>query len=258
MTTQIPFLALPGENPFLEDSPRRRVERLDTFETLTGLARERTLSAPPVRIPIPVRLKTDPRWAGVTPAALRNPLFWLPDATAYRRPDESNTTWAIRVMLDIEESGLYDRDTGLWTDVIGGIITDSEIAAWQAGENNAVSHTNLNGTITGSLAEAADELASVLVPAQWALTARSILSELRTARAAGIPEQDSIDTWARYAAYDLRELSADPDLGVSPSDLLSAIAGSDTDPGKRYETMIAVLTQVEGDYSPYLDGFLHR
>lgn len=200
------FLLEPGEQLLLTTSAIGLMERFDEFNAHSGLAPEAILSDPLCATPLPVfELDADgtlARPATANPAFMWHPLMWLPATTALRyrlnitedggeTRVEDDHEWAIRVALELQSSPLYDVETGTWLDILAlhGLDSDlpevqGRIAAWLAGADDPILDTvNLDGILfpTGDhdwSIGAAQELARVLIPAQWCYTAQSLLDSL--------------------------------------------------------------------------------
>ncbi|GAB3176156.1 hypothetical protein GCM10027059_50590 [Myceligenerans halotolerans] len=146
----------PGESLLLPRSALDVALRSTDFVKATGLSPEGVLCTPHVAAPLP-RYDAEgyfPARDAVVPAALWHPLFWLPPEVAGRyvlelddgatmvEPDE---IWALRLVLQLSVSGLYDVASGTWTDVLAGHGLDTaddrslaRLRQWQSGRNDDV------------------------------------------------------------------------------------------------------------------------
>jgi len=148
-----------------------------------------------VLVPLPIYTDSPGRqFAHVAPEMLWHPLFWLPSRCAGRYQlmsvdgedlgPEDEDAWAVRVVLEMSVSGLYDAATGTWLDVLAraGIDVDdpvdvARIEAWQAGERDIVLDAidlspdlDMPDDPDWALGTA-QALMDDLTPASWALTA---------------------------------------------------------------------------------------
>lgn len=200
------FLLEPTESLLLSRSALAVAERFDEMTTASGLDPEEIFSDPLCATPLPIYRKNDngtlQRFTTANPEFLWHPIMWLPRDTALRfqvqEPGEgveprieTDHEWAIRVSLELAALGLYTSADGGWLDVLafhGLDITNpvdfARIVAWQAGGADPVlDDINLADLADeGDDAEwafrAAQDLVGVLAPAQWHLTAASLLTLL--------------------------------------------------------------------------------
>ena len=281
----------------LSPSPTEQLERFSTFSDDTGVPDEQILSVPVVPVPLPVLLRNDdtseiPRWSGVNPEMMWLPLFWLPERVAlryrYRVVDaevggtdedsevESDETWAIRVMLELQASGLYDGTDGTWLDVLAyyGLDADNpvdqaRVAAWLEGDSDDVLDSidltplfEIEGQEEDWALVAARELSEVFVPAQWALSAIRLHADIvEQVEARGDTDEvrrDVLRTFGRLCANDLRSVPEDPETGISIGELLTEIADQADEPTSDsaylMDTLQLMLKQTANDYDPYLVG----
>lgn len=145
-----------GESLLLPASALDVALRNTDFIRATELAPDQVLCTPHVAVPVP-RYDVDgriPSRASINPPELWHPLFWLPLAVAGRyvleeedgaTTIESDELWAVRVALQLSVSGLYDVESGTWSDVLaahGLNVTDDVVLArirrWQSGEHDDV------------------------------------------------------------------------------------------------------------------------
>lgn len=155
------FPTHPGEPLLLPRSTVELAVRQQMWTEATGLDPADQVVTPLVSVPIPLYLalpgpepaagQYDRRrsFPDVPAAVMWHPLLWLPPRLAgrYRFSDhdggifvESDEEWAVRVALEVSESGLYDTDSGTWLDVLSLVGLDASddvdlarIEAWQAG-----------------------------------------------------------------------------------------------------------------------------
>lgn len=160
-TRRHPFPTNAGEPLLLPRSTVEMAMRQQVWTDATRLDRADQVVTPLVSVPLPLYLalagpepaagEYDRRRAfpKVAAAVLWHPLFWLPPRLAGRyrfaTPDggvfvESDEEWAVRIALEVSQSGLYDEETGTWLDVMSTVgldVTDpvdvARIEAWQAG-----------------------------------------------------------------------------------------------------------------------------
>lgn len=234
-------------------------ERLTDFVNETGIAPEDIVADPVTALPLPIHARGK-RFDSVEPEALWNPLFWLPEDIALRirirendtsepRP-ETDPEWAIRVALEIAESGLYTPDEG-WLDVFAlyGINTDDPIdleaiQAWQAGlPEERLDAINLRDHVTFTAEHAAfhnaQELYPLLMSAQWAFTASSLLVAVEA-------DPKAVATYAALAAEMLSSEPSDaPDQLQDASDQIAA-GGSLADLGPK---VVAALNEILAKYA---------
>lgn len=291
------FLAEPGEKPILTTDPVEYIDRFERFLEATGIAPERLLSTPLVNIPLPVATKTEDgtvsRWAGINPAMMWLPLFWLPAHLAlryrYRTIDaatggdandietESDEVWAMRVMLELTYSGLYSPEDGTWVDVlalydldISNPVDQARVQMWLAGASDEVLDSiDLSERIVHAenpewALESARQLADVAVPAQWSLSARGITvaisQQLEFSGDTDTERRKLISVMGDVARNALSTLPPDPDSGVLVTDVLEALSDqarrSDADSSYLMDSLLQLLAGVSDDYSVYVDAVL--
>lgn len=100
-----------------------------------------------------------------------HPLLWLTREQATRFPDESDDAFALRIIIECEQRGMYNADTGLWFGVHGvwqhlsGMTTlefAERVRAWHDGgdDNDLERHTGLDVI--------PPDAAGVVTPFDWA------------------------------------------------------------------------------------------
>lgn len=192
-----PFLLEAGEQLVLSADALTAAARLAEFTEASGLEPEHVVSDPVVATPLPITVKGQ-RFSEVNPELLWLPLFWLPEDIALRfqiREEgsdeprvETDTEWALRVALELQAAGLYTAENG-WVDILamfGLDIADpvdlARVEAWQAGDPDVTLDTiDITGLFAGEDEWAFHEAAALLpvaLPAQFALTAASLLNAL--------------------------------------------------------------------------------
>jgi len=192
------FLLEEGEQILVTRDALVSAERLIEFINETGMQPEDIVTDPVVAFPVPVHARGK-RFDNVEPEALWNPLFWLPEDIALRiriretdssepRP-ETDAEWAIRIALEVADSGLYTPGEG-WLDVFAlyGINPDDPtdleaIQAWQAGlPEERLDAIDLRNHVQFSedheAFHIAQELYPLLMSAQWAFTASSLIAAI--------------------------------------------------------------------------------
>lgn len=129
-------------------------ERSEAFTEMTGITGDDLVLSRFVNTPIPLYPSEWPaqrnRWLGVRASAMTSPLMWLHDELACRYVDpddgtlESDDAWALRVVFELEQRGLFDPETGEWEDVLwanGFDIDDPDVEfrveQWLAGADDA-------------------------------------------------------------------------------------------------------------------------
>lgn len=289
------FLAGPGDLPLLTADP---IEHLEGFEHLieaTGIDPGRVLATPVVRFPLPVPRKAEDgtleRWVGIDPKMMWLPLFWLPPHLALRYQYrvinaetggtsddleiESDEVWAIRVMLELLYSGMYDPATGTWADVLSfyGLDVDSpvdqaRVELWLDGYPDEVldsidltAHIRHDEDPEWAL-KAARDLADTLVPAQWSLTASGLLLAAGNHLAyKGNTDQERrsmVSVLGSVAVHELSTLPAD-ESGVTVSDLIEAIViaiqAPENDSEQLSEDFLQALAEVSEDFEPYVQAY---
>lgn len=152
------MLMEPGEPLLVAGSPFEAITRLEQWVDFTGMPVDHVMFNPLVNVPLPVYPKTWPdgrrRWAGIDPRAMWHPLLWLPDRVANRWPvqlldadgapsettREDADTWAVRVALELDASGIYDQESGTWLDVLAlagldadNVVDMARVEEWLAG-----------------------------------------------------------------------------------------------------------------------------
>lgn len=289
------FLNEPGENLLLTSDPIEYIRRFDEFIDQSRLPPEKVLATPLSAVPLPVAAKTSgghaERWAGANPAFMWHPLMWLPPHLAlryrYRLIDEeqggtvedtaieSDTTWTIRVALELVHAGLYNPEDGTWLDVLAyyGIDADNpvdqaRVEAWLRGGADVTldgidltSMIAVHGDEEWALRVAAD-LAEVLVPAQWSLIAAGIIeavrSQLEQVGDADDRQRALISVMGQVAAQALHDVPADPETGIDYIDLIGVITeeaqSPDADLFYLMNTFLEAVSEVAADYLPSLQA----
>lgn len=290
------LLTGPGESFLLTTDPIEHYDRFDRFIEMTGLPESQVLSSPAVRFPIPVPLRGEDglirRWEGVNPSAMWVPLFWMPERLAMRYrysviPDEqggteddyeieSDDVWAMRVMLELTNAGLFNPVDGTWADVLSAYGLDADntqdqarIHAWLSGGTDPILDSiDLHEAILHTedpewALKAALELSEVIIPAQWSLTATGLLL---SAQLYMQDEGDAASTERRRAmvkalgsaaANDFRSMPPTDDLPTY-TDYFHAIVreadrdGADID--ELTEGFLAALAEISDDFQPQVDA----
>lgn len=199
------FILDDGEELLLSRSAVGVADRFDEFLRTTGLEGDDVFSHPLLATPLPIYRKGSDgelqRFAAVSPAIIWHPVFWLPATLALRyqvqeadgeQRVETDAEWAVRVGLELQAAALYDAHSGGWLDILALHGVDIEnpvdyarVEAWLAGNADET----LDGIDLGELTEnpepdwafqPAAELLAALEPAQWSVTAASLLETLTT------------------------------------------------------------------------------
>ena len=203
--TRREFLLDPGEKLLFSRSALPILERFSAFLDASGLDAGEVLSHPLCTIPLPVARRTADskvaRFAGAHPTFLWHPLMWLPADTALRysvrdAPGqdaprvETDAEWAVRVSLQLGESGLYDSANGGWLDVMalhGFDIDDPAVlvraSAWLHGTpDRGFDRISIDDVIGPDSAQwafhAAQELTRELEPAQFEVLAEDLIAQI--------------------------------------------------------------------------------
>lgn len=253
------FLLESGEQLLVTRDALIAAERLTDFVTESGIAPELTVADPVTAVPLPVHTRGQ-RFDDVNPTALWNPLFWLPESLALRvrirendtaepRP-ETDAEWAIRIALELASSGLYDPATG-WVDVFALYSIDPDnpddleaIQAWQAGlPEERLDVIDLSKHVTFSANNeafhSAQEMYPLLMSAQWAYTASSLLVAVET-------DGENVGLYAALGAEMLSAEPSDaPDMLLMASDAIAAGA----DIGTELAKVVTALTSVTAEYA---------
>lgn len=202
-----PFLTSPGEPLVLgQQSPVLAAIRFGKFNELTGLDASDTTSSPLVGIPLPRYRRTPEgprRWLTTRPEAMWHPLMWLPSRlaglVALRTNEEGRVleaedadSWAVRVCLEMEASGLYNQEDGTWIDCLAlvGIDIDTEegvqrVRDWlHGGPDEALDNLSLTEHLDIGDESWAFRATSEWMPslqcAAWAMSAESLLDTVET------------------------------------------------------------------------------
>lgn len=192
-----PFLLETGEQLLLSPNVLDSAARFVQFVEQSGLDAGDVVSDPIVAVPLPVYYQGG-RFSGVTPDLMWLPLFWLPESIGLRfqviedegqEPRaETDVEWAVRVALELQAANLYSAENG-WVDVLALFGLDIEnpvdiarIEAWQRGSaDQTLDAIDITAMFAGeqewAFREAAD-LLPIAQPAQFALTAASLLNAL--------------------------------------------------------------------------------
>jgi hypothetical protein len=162
MTERRPFLLDAGESLLVLRDPLRALVKHVATARATGLNQVALTASRLSEVPIPVNggRCADRRRDGVRAEAMWWPLLWLPERLtrrvnyqvvggdlwvvdpnglfdgeprAVRDPiagypvhRETTDSWVVRVLLEMEISGLYDTDSGTWSDVLALVGLDVE------------------------------------------------------------------------------------------------------------------------------------
>ena len=265
------FLLKAGEELLLSHSALAVAERFDRMAAASGLDPEDIFSDPLCATPLPIYRKDDGggvrRFAAANPEFLWHPVMWLPRDTALRfqvrEPGEgteprieTDHEWAIRVSLLLAAWGLYRSDDGGWLDVlalhgldIANPVDYARVVAWQAGGADPI----LDGIDLAELADdgddqewafrAAQDLVGVLAPAQWQLSATSLLAFLDDDDSPGVATVASELAW---------EMLADADAGIEARliGIHGQVAAGDPDGTARLRELLA---EVAAEYQWAVD-----
>lgn len=254
-----PFILDEGEQLLVTRDPLVAAARLIEFVTETGVEPELLVADPVTTLPIPMHFRGK-GFDEVHPYALWNPLFWLPEEVALRvRIRENDTSeprtetdaeWAIRIAIELGTSGLYAPEEG-WLDVFAlhGINVDDPadleaIQAWQAGlpdeRLDAIDlRQHVSFTTDNEAFHAAQELAPVVLAAQWGYTATGLLVAIEA-------DPDSISTYAALAA---EMLSAEPSEAYETLEEARTDIEAGGDLASNRERIKSALDQVVIDYA---------
>lgn len=254
-----PFILNEGDQLLVTRDAIVAANRLSEFVETTGLAPEMLVADPVSALPLPIHARGK-RFDDVHPHALWHPLFWLPEDIALRvriresdtaepRP-ETDAEWAIRLCIEVGTSGLYDPEEG-WLDIFAlyGIDVDDPadleaIQAWQAGlPEPRLDAIDLRAHVTftedNDAFQSAQELYPLMMAAQWAYTASSLLVAVEA-------DPSSVSLFAALGADMLSAEPSDaPDTLQASHEALTA-GGDVHEHGSRITT---ALNQVITDYS---------
>lgn len=198
------FLPEPGEELLLSQSAQAVLSRFDRFLEASGLDGADVLSEPLCTTPLPVARKGPGgkplRWHNANPGFLWHPLMWLPEEAALRfeirdTPGgdphvETDAEWAVRISLQLRESGLYDSANGGWLDILalhGLDIEDDAVRQraqnWLDGEADVIlDEVDLDDVIGADSAHwallAAQDLTASLQPVQVQYLASDLFAML--------------------------------------------------------------------------------
>lgn len=99
--------------------PLEHVNIWNDFCADMGLSGDMVVSS--VMCPVPIPAYPVPRQRpGAKASMLWHPFLWLPPHMTVRRDEdeaEDRDLWALRIALEAEETGLYDKNSGTWFDV---------------------------------------------------------------------------------------------------------------------------------------------
>lgn len=160
-----PFLLGPGQPLVAAGDPIQSILDYQSSITAIGIPAEHMVASRMAAIAVPENSGRPPdrsgrRYPGTRPEAMWFPLLWLPQRLATRsrfqivdgevfaidrsltgpnilsKPaagfevyTETQDLWVVRVALEMEESGVYDTETGTWFDVLAhvGIDIDNHV-----------------------------------------------------------------------------------------------------------------------------------
>lgn len=116
----------PGRSIVMSLIPIEHVLIWDGFCGDTGLTGGQVISS--IMCPVPVPVYPMPKSRPTAKASmLWHPLLWLPPHMAVRRDEDEagdHDLYILRLALEIEETGLYDRESGTWLDVCSAVGID--------------------------------------------------------------------------------------------------------------------------------------
>lgn len=249
-----PFLLEPGESPLLMSSALDVMVRRREFRDASGIPEESIYSDPVSAMPLPIYPPRFPdgrrRWEGVRPEFMWHPLMWLPYNLQahfadgdYTEPDD---VWAVRVLVELADAGLYDAETGTWLDVLStvGIDVDNEmdvarVEEWLGGAGDpdldSIDLTTRFDLVDPAWAwrHVSDDIAT-LRAAEWGLLGWDFLNlagSLREGLAAGeavLPIAKRVSTLCWMGAWMLEEALAEPEFEeIVPGSWDTLLKGAD-------------------------------
>ncbi|MHA3724231.1 hypothetical protein ACXR2T_10165 [Leucobacter sp. HY1910] len=201
MPARVQYLTGPGDDLLLTEDLDELVQRVGKFITDSVLPHDDIAVHPVVSIPLPVTAQRDGarKRLRYDPSLAWHPLFWLPLPVGLRlrvqetdepqlRP-ETTAEWAVRVLVQVEEAGLYDSSTGTWLDVLATVGLDrndhavhERVHAWQRGAPDAaLDRIDLSDRFISSSSDIAAQVIPQihdLLHAQWLNTSRTINAQL--------------------------------------------------------------------------------
>lgn len=221
-------LTNPGTGLVLSESILAQPTDASRWSDETGLAPTESHLSPVIGHPVP-RYELIPdgwlRWPSLLPSAMWHPLMWLPEALRTPRTIvdsvgfsrvETSDEWALRVLLAMTESGLYDTETGEWADILAAVGVDartpeglSRVQAWLDGDDDAtLDGVDLSEMLADHVESAtltAEEIVAQvegLTHAAYALAANEALTVIASIAAFEASDQPSALRWlfARLAA----------------------------------------------------------
>ena len=282
------FLLEPGEELLLSSSAITVASRFDEFVTASGLEPDKVLGDPLCATPIPVYEKDErghiKRFANADPSFMWHPLMWLPANSALRYQMrisedsqelrlESDHEWAIRIALELRAAGLYNPVTGEWLDILSvhGIDIDNpvdyaRVEAWLAGTaDEALDAVDLTDVIMPDPDNdwsllASQELTQVFVPAQWTLTASSLLDTLNV-QGSALTDADDKKRLNRVVCELAIEMLGDvPVVDVDTDstedqflDVFDAMEEADHDVAAATAALVTALTSIRDDFAIALE-----
>lgn len=285
----------PEEKLLLTSDPLAFVTRFDEFIDTSGLPPERVLATPLIATPLPVATVGEDsklaRWEGANASFMWHPLMWLPPHLALRYryriiddtdggTDEDTETepddiWAIRVALELVYSGLYNPDDGTWLDVLafhgldtGNPVDLARVEAWLEGASDEILDSiDLTSIVVNDdnpewALRSAKDLSDTLIPAQWALTAATIIDTVENVREHAGDDGDAgmLNVFTQVAAQSLRAVPADPETGIDSIDMIGVLREEfhepDSDPAALLDAFVDLLRAVVSDYRPYLEAVM--
>lgn len=289
------FLNEPDEKLILTSDPLAFVTRFDEFIDASGLPPERVLATPLISTPLPVASASEngtvAHWEEARASFMWHPLMWLPPHLALRyryrviddaeggTDDDTETEpddiWVIRVALELAYSGLYNPDDGTWLDILAFNGLDIEnpvdlarVEAWLDGTpDETLDRIDLTNIVVNDdnpewALQSAKDLSDTLVPAQWALTAATIIDTVESVRKNGEGGGDSgmLNVFTQVAAQALRAVPADPETGIDSIDMIGVLREEsreqEANPSALLDSFIELLQAVVNDYHPYLEAVM--
>lgn len=264
MTSRVEYLTSPGEGVVLTDDLETFIERVDQFLEESGLPPEDVVVNPVVSIPMPLTAQHNGERKRLTfrPELAWFPMFWLPLSIGLRfsvqeRENgplrvESDAEWAVRVISQMADAGLFDPESGTWIDALETVGLDrndpevhARVMRWQNGADDPdLDRIDLGSRFNGTGEESAAYTimrAHDFQHAQWAITAKQILAHAeRLEQIDGLDEFTSeVEKWAQIASLGFSGSPADAQFQAI-SDRLSV----QSDPDEELDLLVKLAQQL--------------
>ncbi len=232
------FLMEPGESLIGPRDPDQMSGIMAEFLDETGLEPDEVAWSYFASLPIPRYPAEWPlgrnRWAGIKPEVMWHPLFWLPDRVAGRyvfvdsngnRSREDLDDWTARVCLELTNAGLYNPETGGWSDILSVHGIDIEnpndlerIQEWLDGaQDDVLDNINLEKDFTVEddphlMLDVVSSARDDLQAAAWLCVSAAAEQGLGAVIESEVPASERVQFASMWASIVAEAMHEEPDL----------------------------------------------